>query len=390
MMHYNFDEIIPRENTYCLKYDDRLNRFGRTDVLPLWVADMDFRICNKITDRFKEIVDHGIYGYHLRTTDYYEAVIKWLQSQFQLKCHSREIFFTPGVVPAISYLIQAFTSEGDGIVIQSPVYYPFFSLVKQNNRKLLINQLVEKDRNYTIDFDDFEEKIKQARMFILCSPHNPVGRVWTMDELKKMAEICLKYNVLIVSDEIHADLVRTGYQHIPIASLNKDISQITVTCHSPSKTFNLAGLSVGYVVIKNIKLIDAFKKYFSNLHVEALNTFAYEGLRVAYNTCIDWKTEMWQYVENNYQFLLDFITKNIPEVKVTPLQATYLVWLDFRLLQLNDIKLKKLIIEKAGLGLNDGPTFGPGGSGFQRINLACPRAILNEALSRLKYAIKRL
>ncbi|MGC8803441.1 MAG: MalY/PatB family protein [Bacteroidales bacterium] len=384
MEKYFFDEIIPRRGTNCLKYDDCMHRFGTDDVLPLWVADMDFRVAPAITQVAENIVQHGIYGYHHRTFRYYEAVIHWLQSHHQWRVEPHEIFFTPGVVPAISYLIQALTQPGDGILIQTPVYYPFFSVIKQNHRKLLVNQLVEKDNRYSIDFDDFEKKVQEAKLFLLCSPHNPVSRVWTEDELKQMAQICLKYNVPIISDEIHSDLVFGAHRHIPLATLSDTIKHNTITCHSPSKTFNLAGLGLGYVIIHNASLRKRFHEHYSVLYADGLNVFAYETLVAAYNESEDWYRAMLQYVYDNYLFLKNFIDSELPFIRHTPLEATYLVWLDFRSLRLSDTELRKAVIERAKLGINDGPTFGPGGSGFQRINIACPRAILSEALQRLK------
>jgi cysteine-S-conjugate beta-lyase len=383
-MKYNFDEKIERKNTDCLKYDILLERFGASDIIPLWVADMDFRVCPEITYRFSQIVKLGIYGYHLHSEKYFDAIINWLFTQHQMKVDKQEICFTPGVVPAISYIIQALTKKGDGVLVQSPVYYPFFSVVKHNERQLFINQLIEKDNSYSVDFDDFEQKAKQSKMFILCSPHNPVGRVWRKDELQKMTDICLKYNVLIVSDEIHNDLVFEGYKHIPTSTLSEEVKQNTITCHSASKTFNLAGLSTAYIIISNPTLRSNFKKYYSNLHTDALNIFGLEAMAVAYTQGNSWHKELIKYLWDNYQFLVNYINQNVPTIKVTPLEATYLVWLDFRAYKLSDTELKQLIIEKAKLGLNDGPTFGIGGSGFQRINIACPRSVLVEAMERLR------
>ncbi len=379
-----FDVIIPRKDTQCLKYDDCKKRFGTEDILPLWVADMDFRVAPAITEQALKIVQHGIYGYHLRTEKYYQAVQNWMYKIHNIVINSQDIFFTPGVVPAISYLIQAFSNKGDGILIQSPVYYPFFSVIKDNNRQLLVNQLIEKDNKYYIDFEDFENKVSKSKIFILCSPHNPVSRVWTREELVRMANICKKYNVLIISDEIHSDIVFKPNKHIPLMSLSDEIKDITITCHSPSKTFNLAGLGLGYVVISNYNLKKIFSQYYSTLYADGLNIFAYECMVAAYQQSFEWYSQMLDYVYSNYLFLSEFLKINLPFICTTPLQATYLVWLDFRKLRLNDNELRKTIIEKVKLGINDGPTFGPGGSGFQRINIACPRSTLSEALSRLK------
>ncbi|HOK52032.1 MAG TPA: PatB family C-S lyase, partial [Bacteroidales bacterium] len=273
---------------------------------------------------------------------------------------------------------------GDGILIQTPVYYPFFSVIKQNRRKLLTNQLVEKDNYYSIDFEDFEQKVAQAKVFILCSPHNPVSRVWTEEELKRMAEICLKHKVLIISDEIHSDIVFGERRHRPLATLSDVVKENIITCHSPSKTFNLAGLGLGYVIIQNVALRQRFHDYYAVFYAEGINVFAYETMAAAYMESEEWYQAMLQYVYDNYLFLKAYLAKELPFIRHTPLEATYLVWLDFRALKLSDAELRKAVIERAKLGINDGPTFGPGGSGFQRINIACPRAILAEALHRLK------
>ncbi|MCX7986176.1 MAG: PatB family C-S lyase [Bacteroidales bacterium] len=379
-----FDLVIDRKGTNCLKYDDCVHRFGTADVLPLWVADMDFRVAPAISRVAEEIVKHGIYGYHHRTLRYYEAVMHWMFSRHKLEINPNEIFFTPGVVPAISYLIQAFSNVGDGILIQTPVYYPFFSVITDNKRNLLINQLVEKDNYYYIDFEDFERKASQAKIFLLCSPHNPVSRVWDIEELQQMAEICDKYGVLIISDEIHSDIVFGQKKHVPLSSLSEKVKNNVITCHSPSKTFNLAGLGLGYVIISNSEWRKKFKEYYKVLYAEGLNVFAYETMFAAYYESDDWYFSMLDYVYENYMFIKEFVSVELPFVRHTPLEATYLVWLDFRQLGLDDVGLRRAVIEKAQLGINDGPTFGPGGSGFQRINIACPRSVLEEALVRLK------
>ena len=389
-MNHNFDEIIPRENTDCLKYDDKINRFGTLDVDPMWVADMDFRVPDFITQSFKKLIDHGIYGYHLKPDKYYNAIINWYQKRHNYSIRKEDIFFTPGVVPALSYLIQALTEKGDKIIVQPPVYYPFFWVATLNDRQIAYNQLVEKNNNYTIDFDDLEEKAKDAKMLILCNPHNPVGRVWNKDELEKIAQICLRNKVLIVSDEIHNDLVFEPFKHIPMASISPEVDNITITCHAASKTFNLAGLSTGYIFMKNQELRSVFKKYHTNLHVDGLNTFGLVSMAEAFTKGELWLNDLKDYLQGNYCFLKDYLNKYLPKIKISPLEATYMVWLDFREYGLSDKELKQFIIEKAKLGLNDGPVFGPGGSGFQRINIACPRTQVLKALDLLKIAVENL
>jgi cystathionine beta-lyase len=386
-MPHNFDEIILRDNTNSLKYDDKLNRFGTLDVQPMWVADMDFRVPECITTAFTELVSHGIYGYHIKTDRYYQAIIRWFLQRHSYSIDQKGIFFTPGVVPAVNYLVQAFTKKGDKIIVQPPVYYPFFFVVQLNNRHILYNQLHERNNDYSIDFDDFENKAREDRMFIFCHPHNPVGRAWRRDELEKIADICLRHKVIIVSDEIHNDLVFAPNRHIPIASLSPEIDNITITCHSASKTFNLAGLSTAYAIMNNDEMQKIFKGFLSLLHVEALNIFGLTAMATAFEQGGSWLDELLQYLWGNYEYVKDYLENNLPALKVSPLEATYMLWLDFRKLQMSDKELKEFIIKKARLGLNDGPTFGIGGQGFQRINIACPRKRVIEALEKLKIAL---
>jgi len=382
-----FDEIIPRENTDSLKFDDKIHRFGTENIQPMWVADMDFRVPNAIREAFIMLVVHGVYGYHIKTEKYYNAITEWFHQHHNYSIDPKGIFFTPGVVPALSYLIQALTKQGDEVIVQPPVYYPFFSVVQQNGRKLVLNNLVEKNNLYTIDFDDLEQKAKTSKMLILCHPHNPVGRVWKKDELNKIAEICLKNKIILVSDEIHNDLVFNPHRHIPIASLSQEIDNITITCHSASKTFNLAGLSTAYAFTRNQEWQKIFKKYISSIQVESLNTFGLNAMVAAYEKCEPWLKDLLDYLQTNYNFIKEYLSAEIPMIRLSPLEATYLLWIDFRELRLTDNDLKEFIIKKAGLGLNDGPIFGPGGQGFQRMNIACPRQLIKDALDKLNSAV---
>ena len=383
-MLQDFDEAIPRENTDCVKYDDRVKRFGRSDVQPMWVADMDFRAPACVREALLQLIDHGIYGYHLKTDKYYLAIIDWFQRRHRYAIATESIFFTPGVVPALSHLVQALTKKGDGIIVQPPVYFPFFWAIQVNERQVLQNQLLEAQGEYAIDFDDLEAMAREAAMLILCSPHNPVSRVWRREELERIADICLRHDVIILADEIHNDLVCGPYRHVPIASLSPEVDRITVTCHSASKTFNLAGLSTAYVVINSPELRQAYKEGVAPLHVEALNTFGLRAMEAAFTQGEPWLHELLEYLWGNYRTLSSFLEENLPRVKVSPLEGTYLVWLDFRGWGLDQTSLRELIIEKARLGLHDGPTFGAGGQGFQRMNIACPRQALRNALDRLK------
>jgi cystathionine beta-lyase len=380
----DFDEVVPRENTDCSKYDDRMNRLGRADVLPMWVADMDFRAPECVRETFLRLIDHGIYGYHLKTDKYFRAIINWFQRRHGYAIARESIFFTPGVVPALSHLVQALTKKGAGIIIQPPVYTPFFWAIQVNERQVLQNQLLETGGEYVIDFDDLESKAREAAMLILSSPHNPVGRVWRHEELERIADICLRHSVIILSDEIHNDLVYGTHRHVPIASLSPEVDRITVTCHSASKTFNLAGLSTAYVVIKSPELRQAYKEGVAPLHVEALNTFGLRAMEAVFTQGEPWLHELLDYLWGNYQTLSSFLAETLPGVKAISLEGTYLVWLDFRGWGLDHKSLRQLIIEKAHVGLHDGPTFGPGGEGFQRMNIGCPRQVLRKALEQLR------
>jgi cysteine-S-conjugate beta-lyase len=387
-VHTLFDEIVPRRNTDSSKHDDLLNRFGQADLQPLWVADMDFRAPDCVRRVLRELVEHNLYGYHLKAEHYYRAIERWWARRHGYAVDPPSVFWSPGVVPVVSHLVQALTRPGDGILLQPPVYHPFFWAVQANERRLVENRLVERSGEYAIDFDDLEAKAKQARLFILCNPHNPVGRVWTKDELSRIAEICLRHKVTIISDEIHNDLVFAPHVHIPIAGLSPEVDRITITCHAASKTFNLAGLSTAYIVIKSPELRQAYKKVADALHVEALNPFGLRATEVVFNEGEPWLAALMEYLAGNVQALRGFLQDALPSVRMSPLQGTYLAWLDFRAYGLAPADLKGRMIQKAGLALNDGLMFGPGGEGFQRMNLACPRALLRQALEKLRAGLE--
>ena len=389
VIRYNFDEEIDREGTDCIKFDLRKQYFGTENVQPMWVADMDFAIPPFIRDAVIKRAMHPVYGYTSRPASFNNSVIRWMKLRFDWDVKDEWISFSPGVVPALNLCVLAYTKPGDGIIVQPPVYYPFFKAVKDHKRKILFNQLVEKKNKYYIDFEDFEEKASQATMFILCHPHNPVGRVWTKDDLQKIIDICKKYNVLILSDEIHSDLNLSGFKHIPLATLS-DYSTGIITCTAPSKTFNLAGLSTSILIIQDKILKSKYDRILDHMHIGMGNIFGNLALEVAYNYGEEWLSQLLEYIEGNYLFLKQFIENKIPELLVTPLEATYLVWIDFRKLPVNSKKLKDFVIQKAELGLSDGPIFGPGGEGFQRMNIAVPRIKLEEALNKLERAISEL
>jgi cystathionine beta-lyase len=383
-----FDRIIPRENTDCSKYDDRLKRFGRADVLPMWVADMDFRAPDCVRQALQELVDQNLYGYHLKTERYYRAIVDWWARRHRYAVDPASIIFSPGVVPALSHLVQALTVRGDGIILQPPVYHPFFWAVQANDRRMVLNPLREQGGEYSIDFDDLEAKAREAKLLILCNPHNPVGRVWRREELARIAEICLRHGVTILSDEIHNDLVFRPWRHVPIAGLSPEVEQVTVTCHAASKTFNVAGLSTAYIMIPNAELRQTFKRVSDALHVEALNPFGLRAMEAGFTEGEPWLEALLEYLAGNYRTLRSYCESQLPRLGLSPMEGTYLAWVDFRRYGFSSQELKDCIIQKARLALNDGPMFGPGGEGFQRMNLACPRQVLRQALDQLKTALR--
>ena len=383
----DFDEIIPRRHTDCLKYDALKTRYGDPDLLPLWVADMDFRVADCVTAAVQRLVDHGIYGYHVRGPRHTQAIVDWWSRRHGYALDPAGLFFSPGVVPVLSHLVQALTNPGDGVLVQPPVYYPFFWAVRANGRRLVENQLVEQDGRYSIDFDDFEAKARQCKVLILSSPHNPVGRVWRQDELAQMAAVCLRHGVTILADEIHNDVVFAPHRHLPMAALSPEVERITVTAHAASKTFNLASLATAYVFISDPGLRARFEAFYEPLAADGLNPFGLEATVAAFEQGEPWLAALLDYLNRNYGFLQEQLARRLPGVRVSPLEGTYLAWLDCRACGLTPAALKARLIEKARLALNDGPIFGAGGDGFQRLNLACPRVTLAEALDRLVTAL---
>lgn len=382
-MTYNFDVVLPRENTNSVKFDFRKQYFGREDVIPMWVADMDFPVPPFVSEAVRKRAGHPVYGYSIIPDSYNESVMDWQKRRNAWEIRKEWILFSPGVVTGLNVIVQALTDPGDKIIVQPPVYFPFFSCVENNGRKLLYNQLVEKDGVYTIDFDDLENKMKDgARMLILCNPHNPVSRCWTREELEWLGSKSIEHKVLIVSDEIHCDLVFEPNHHIPLATLSEKIAQNIITCIAPSKTFNLAGLLTSSIIIPNDSLRRKFKVAEEKIHLSA-NIFGITAAEAAYRHGEEWLGELMNYLKTNVELVKDFLAVKIPEISVSPAEATFMLWLDFRKLGIAAPELKKLLIEKAGLGFVEGPTFGPGGEGFQRMNIACPRVTLEMALERI-------
>lgn len=387
-MPINFDEIIDRRNTSCLKHDFAVERGYPADILPFWVADMDFRAPAPVIDALKARAEHGIFGYTQVKDDYFAVLQNWFRTRHDWTVERRELILTPGVVFAIATAIRAFTKKGDAVLIQQPVYYPFANMIRQNERVIVDNPLRLIEGRYEIDFADFEQKIIEHRvkLFILCSPHNPVGRVWTRAELEQIAAVCLRHNVIVVADEIHEEFVRPGFRHIPFASLSEEAAATTITCTSPSKTFNLAGLQISNIFIRNAQLRRRFKEELSRTGYDEPNTLGLTGAKAAYEHGAEWLTQLLAYIEENYARTKSFLAAHLPKVQIIEPEGTYLLWLDFRAYGLSDEALNEKIIREARLWLDDGPIFGAGGSGFQRINIACPWATLETGLQNLAKA----
>lgn len=380
---YNFDRVINRESTACIKYDLRGKIFGKTDVLPMWVADMDFETPDFIREAIEKRSHHSVFGYSFRTASYYKSITNWVENRHGWDVDPKWIVFSPGVVPALNFATLAFTEKGDNVIVQPPVYFPFFSAVKDNGRTLVNNELLLKNGKYQIDFEEFENQCKNAKMFFLSNPHNPVGRVWLRDDLIKLGEICVRNNVIIISDEIHSDLIMPDYKHIPIASLSEEIADITVTCIAPSKTFNVAGLATSSIIIRSNILRSKFEHIINKYHLNNGNIFGAIASEAGYTHGASWVDELTSYIDNNFKKVKQTLLKSDSKIKLIEPEATYLAWLDFRETGLSDKQVRTLLINKAKLGLSPGFVFGPGGSGFQRLNVAAPSSIVIDAVDRL-------
>ncbi|MBC8061255.1 MAG: pyridoxal phosphate-dependent aminotransferase [Clostridiaceae bacterium] len=383
-MKYNFDEIILRRNTNCIKWDR-----GAEDVLPMWVADMDFKTAQPIIDALKGKLDSGVFGYTLHPDVYYDAIIGWWERRHNFTLKKDWLVFCPGVVPALSYIIRANTCQGDKVLLQSPVYYPFYRVITNNGCQVVDNPLKLVHESYEIDFEDLENKASdpKVKLMLLCSPHNPVGRVWTREELIRIGEICEKHKVLVIADEIHCDLIYKGYKHIPFASINEGFLMNSITCTAPSKTFNLAGLQVSNLIVPNKELRTKLKQILVVNEIGEPNVFSVNALIAAYNYGEEWLTQLMEYLEGNLKYLIDFVGSNMPALKVIKTEGTYLIWVDCRALGKSSKELNTLLIKNAKVWFNDGSTFGLNGEGFVRINIACPRELLVEGLNRIKGVI---
>ena len=386
-MNYNFDEVVCRKHTDALKLEALAPRWGRTDLLPMWVADMDFKTPPFIVEVMKKRMECEVFGYTVKPESWYEAIISWQKRRHKWTITKEMISFVPGVVPALAMAVQAFTQPGEKVIIQQPVYNPFAQVIRNNHRELVNCPLELKDGQYHINFKLFEKKIKGCKLFLFCHPHNPGGRVWTREELKKVATICAQNNVIIVADEIHADLTLLPYEHIPFASVSEEAKQNSVVFASPSKAFNMAGLATSYAVIANPTLRRRFESYVEGNELAAGNVFAFNTVVAAYNKGEEWLQQMLTYVQGNIDEVVSYIKENIPQLKVIIPQASYLVFIDFSALQLNQKDIVALCTNRAHLALNDGSIYGEEGNGYMRINLACPRSVVRQALAQLKDAI---
>lgn len=382
----DFDRIIDRKNTRCLKYDFAVKRGMPEDVLPLWVADMDFETSSYVEDALTERVKEGIFGYSDVQTPYFEIIRDWMVRHHDWEPQEKWLIKTPGVVFALAMAVKAYTDPGDKVLLQQPVYYPFSEVITDNGREVVSNDLVlTEDGTYKIDFADFEQKIiaNGIKLFLLCSPHNPVGRVWTKEELEKIGDICVKHGVTVVSDEIHNDFIWEG-THTVFAGIKKEFADISVTCTSPSKTFNLASMLISNIFIPNQILRRKFRKEMDRAGISQLSVLGLVATEAAYAHGDEWYAAMKNYVRDNIAFAKTYVEKNLPGVRMIDTQGTYLIWLDFRQTGLTVEQLDHKIIYEAGLWLDSGKIFGKTGEGFERINVACPRAVLQEALDRIQ------
>jgi cysteine-S-conjugate beta-lyase len=386
-LKYDFNKIIERRNTKSVKWD-----LGEKDVLPMWVADMDFEVPEVIVNAIIKRAKHPIYGYTTPRDEYYNSIIKWWKERHNYNINKEWIVYSPGVVPAVNMLIKAFTNPGDKVILQTPVYHPFFSAVKSNGCEIIENPLKLVDNKYYMDFEDLEHKLKdfKVKAIVLCSPHNPVGRVWTREELTNLGELCLKHGVIVISDEIHCDIVYKDYKHIPFPSISDEFAESCAMCTAPSKTFNLAGLQVSSIIISNDTLRNKFSDVLESNGIETPNIFGIEALEAAYNHGRQWLDQLIDYLKGNLEFLTKFIEKNTPEIKVIQPEGTYLVWIDCRELNMNPKELNEFFLKNAKVWFNEGYIFGNVGDGFQRVNIACPRSVLEEALMRIDRALKNI
>ena len=385
-MKYNFDEIIDRRGTESVKWDAVSERWGRNDLLPMWVADMDFRTPPFVMEALRKRLEHEVLGYTFACEEWYTSIINWLQNRHGWKVKREELTFMPGIVRGLAFAIQCFTEKGDKVMVMPPVYHPFFLVTEKNKREVVYSPLVLRDGQYYIDFDRFRKDIQGCKLLILSNPHNPGGRVWTREELEQIAEICYESKTLVISDEIHADLTLPPYQHITFALVSEKARQNSLVFMSPSKAFNMPGLASSYCIIENKEICRCFQEYMEASELSEGHLFAYLSVAAAYSNGTEWLDQVLAYIQSNIDFTDAFLSEYIPDIKMIRPQASYLVFLDCRTLGLNQKELVDLFVDGAHLALNDGTMFGKEGEGFMRLNVACPRSMLEKALKQLKEA----
>lgn len=389
-MAYSFDEIIDRRDSGCLKYDALRTRWHREDLTPLWVADMDFRTPDFVIEAIKGRLDHGILGYTSTPDRWYNAIVNWQKSHYGLEISKEEILFIPGIVRGITFVELAFTNPGDKVMVMPPVYHPFFLVTKKAKREVVYCPLNLVDGRYMIDFEKFEKDIQGCKVLVMSSPHNPGGRVWAKEELAKIAEIAKKSGTLVISDEIHADMTFKGYTHHPYPTVSEDAAQNSIVFCAPTKVFNMPGVVSSYAIIKNPEIREQYQDFLDSFEGTEGNMFTWDAAAACYEKGEQWRQDMLEYVSGNLDYLEEFLPKNVPGVKMLRPEASFLAWLDCRELGLSQEALVDLFVDKAHLALNDGSMFGKEGKGFMRLNVACPRAILEKAMNQLADAVANI
>ncbi len=388
-MKYNFDAVIPREGTFCEKYDHRGRIFGRSDVIPMWVADMDFASPPPVLEAIARRLQHPILGYSYRSDSYWQSVVEWVDRRNGWKIDPSWLEFVPGVVPGLVFALRAFTEPGDGVVIQPPVYHPFARQTRLNERVVINNPVRLVGDRYEIDFEDLDRKLDGAKIFLMSNPHNPTGRVFTREELTRIGELCVKHDVLILADEIHSDLIYRPNKHIHIASLDERFAARTLTFIAPSKTFNLAGLSTASVIVPDAALLRQFRYELSKLHADQGSIFGTIALEAAYRYGEEWLEELLVYLQENIDYILTFLREKMPSVRAVRPEGTYLMWLDFSAWPLSHEELTRFMVEQAALGVNEGSMFGEEGRGWMRLNVATRREVVRQAMNQLYEAARR-
>ena len=389
-MRYDFDAVVDRSGNHAAKYDERVKKFGTDQVIPLWIADMDFRTAQPIIDALTQRAQEGLWGYTSRPDSYFAAIRAWQKRRNNWDIDQSLMSWSLGVVQSISAMVRLFTPEGGSVLIQTPVYSEFYDMTEAWNRKVLENQFVEKDGKWSVDWEDFEAKLQQADLFLLCNPHNPLGIVWTPEELRRMVELCMKYHVPLFSDEIHSDLIFHGKHHTPAATVSPEAARYVTTGISGTKTFNLAGLQASAVVFPDAHSKQVFNHYWQCMDIHRNNAFSLTAMEAAFNHGEEWLEQLLAYLSDNFDYVVRYCEERIPQIKTYAPDATYLMWLDCRALGLDNESLRRFMIEKAHLGLNEGWSFGRSLNGFMRLNAACPRATLEKALGQLEAAVQTL